>query len=138
MSISQVFGGDENVLFTGFDGDGGGSGLLKAAHERRKLISGAAQNREQVVDEAGHDTGMSAEHEHKAYEDDPADGPAHDYRSCDAGCIALPAAIGAATTTARCSLLSRFAVALETRLIQATYPQAPSVGIPGADGGHAG
>jgi hypothetical protein len=35
-------------------------------------------------------------------------------------------------------LLARFAFALETRLIQGTYPQAPSLGMPGTDRGHAG
>ena len=93
VSISQVFGWDENARFAGCDLRGDVSRLLEAAHERRKLISGASQNREQVVDEAGHDAGMSAQHEHKAYEDDPADSPAHDYRSCDAAWIPPLAAI---------------------------------------------
>ena len=114
-----------DTWLVGFDRDGGVSRLLEPAHKRRKLISGAPQNRKQVVDEAGHDAGMRAQHEHKAYDDDPADSPAHGYRSCDGACIPLPGAIRAPTTTARCSLLARFAVALETRLIQATYPQAP-------------
>ena len=111
---------------------------LEPAQKRRKLVSGAPQNIKQMVDEAGHGAGMSAQHEHEAYDDDPADCSAHGYRSCNEGCIPLPAAIMAATTTARCSLRARFAVALETRLVQATYPQAPFVGIPGADRGHAG
>jgi hypothetical protein len=46
--------------------------MLERAHEPRKLISGAPQERERVEDEAGHDAGMSAQHEHKAYEDQPA------------------------------------------------------------------
>jgi hypothetical protein len=111
---------------------------LEPAQKRRELISGAPQNIKQVVDEAGHGAGMSAQHEHKAYDDNPADCFAHGYRSCNAGCIPLSAAIMAARTTARCSLLARFAVALETRLVQGTYPQAPFVGIPGADRGHSG
>jgi hypothetical protein len=73
-----------------------------------------------MVDEAGHNAGMSAQHEHKPYDDDPANCLAHGYRSRDADLIPLPAATGVATTTARCSLLARFAVALETRLIHAT------------------
>ena len=103
----------------------GVSGLLEAAHERRKLISGTAQDREQVLDEADHGAGMSAQHEHKAHDDDPTDSPAHGYWSRDADCIPLPAAIRAATTTARCSLLAPVAFALESKLMQATYPQAP-------------
>ena len=117
----------------------GASRLLEAAHERRELISGTAQDREQVLDEAGHGAGMSAQHEHKAYDDDPTDSPAHGYRSCDAACIALPAAIRVAATTARCSLLAPVASALESKLMQATYPQSPSVGgVPVAERGHAG
>jgi len=81
---------------------------------------------------------MSAQHEHKAYDDDPADCPGQGYRSCDAACIQLQAAIRVASIAARCSLLARFAFALETRLIQGTYPQAPSLGMPGTDRGHAG
>lgn len=60
------------------------------------------------------------------------------YRSGDAACIQLPAAIRAAITAARCWLLARFAFALETRLIQGTYPQPPSLGMPATDRGHAG
>jgi len=48
--------------FAGCDRDGGVSGMLERAHERRKLISCAPQNREQVHDEACHDAGMSAQH----------------------------------------------------------------------------
>jgi hypothetical protein len=59
------------------DRDGGVSGLLEPAHKRRKLVSGIAQNRRQVVDEGGHGGGMSAQHEHKAHDDEPADCPGH-------------------------------------------------------------
>lgn len=117
---------------------GGVSGLLEPAHERRKLTSGTAQDRGQVLDEADHGAGMSAQHEHEAYDDDPTDSPAHGYWSCDAACIPLPAAIRVAATTARCSLLAPVAFALESKLMQATYPQAPFVGVPVADRGHAG
>jgi hypothetical protein len=116
----------------------GVSGLLEAAHERRKLISGTAQDREQMLDEADHGAGMSAQHEHKAYADDPTDSSAHGYRPCDAACIPLPTAIRVAATTARCSLLAPVAFAPESKLIQATYPQPPSVGVPVPDHGHAG
>jgi len=104
----------------------GVSALSEAAHERRKLISGTAQDREQVLDEADHGGGMSAQHEHKAYDDDPADSPAHGYRSCPAACIPLPAAIRAAAATARWSVLAPVAFALGSKLMQATYPQAPN------------
>jgi len=80
---------------------------------------------------------MRAEHEDEAYDDDPSDRPAHGYRSRQPACIPQPAAIRVATTTARCSLLARFAVALKTRLIQATYRQAPSADMPVADRDHA-
>jgi hypothetical protein len=72
-----------------------------------------------VLNEAGHDAGMSAQHENKPHDDDPADSPAHRYRSCDAVSIPLLAAIRAATITARCSLLARVAFVLETTLMQA-------------------
>jgi hypothetical protein len=114
------------------------SGPLEPAHEGRKLICGTTQDREQVLDEDDHGAGMSAQHEHKAYDDDPADSPAHGYRSGDAARIPLPAAIRVAATTARCPLLAPVAFALESELMQATYPQAPSVGVPVAHRGHAG
>lgn len=114
------------------------SGLLEAADERGQLVSGTAHDREQVLDEAGHGAGMSAQHEHKAYDDNPADSPAHGYRSCDAGCIPLPIAFRVTVTTARCSLLAPVAFALESKLMRATYPHAPSAGMPVADRGHAG
>ena len=138
LSISQVFGWDDNARFAGCDRDGGATGMLERAHERRKLISGAPQNREQVYDEACHDAGMSAQHKHKANEDRPANSPAHDYRSSDAASIPLPTATQVATTTATCSLLARVPVAPETRLIEATYPHAPSAGMSVLDRGHAG
>jgi hypothetical protein len=96
---------------TGWARDGGLSRLLEPAHKRRKLVPGAPQNRKQVVDEPGHDSGMCAEHEDKAYDDDPSDCLAHGYRSRQPACIPQPAAIRATTTTARCSLLAQFAVA---------------------------
>lgn len=118
--------------------DGGVSGLLEPAQKRRKLVPGASQDREQVVDEPGHDAGMCAEHEYQAYYDDPSDCLAHGYRSRQPTCIPLPAAKRVPTSTARCSLLPRFAVAPETRLVQVTYAQAPSAGMPAADRSHAG
>jgi len=120
------------------DREGGVSRALEPAHKGRKLVSGTAQNRKQVVDEAGHAAGMSAQHEHETYYDGPADCPGQGYRSGDAAGIQLPAAIRATTIAARCSVLARFAFALETRLIQGMYPQAPSVGMPGTDPSHAG
>jgi hypothetical protein len=82
------------------------------------------------MEDVSHDAGMSAQHEHEPNDDHPADSFAHGYRSDDAACIPVPAAIRVASTTARCSLLARVAVALGTRLIQATYPQAPCVVVP--------
>jgi len=55
---------------------------------------------------------MSAQHEHKAYKDNPADSLAHGYPSCDAASMALRAAIRTATSDAKRSLLARVAVAL--------------------------
>ena len=135
--VDQVFGRVSSASRS-CDRDGGVSRLLEPAHKRRKLVSGIAQNSKQVVDEAGHVAWMSAQHEHKAYDDDPADCPSQGYRSCDGARIQLRAAIRATTIAARCSLLARFAFALETRLIQGTYPQAPSRGMPGTDRSHAG
>ena len=112
--------------------------LLELVHKRRKLVSGIAQNGKQVVDEAGHAAGMSAQHEYKAYDDEPADCPGQGYRSCDGARVHLRAAIRAAAIAARRSLLARSAFALKTRLIQGTYPQAPSLGMPGTDRSHAG
>jgi hypothetical protein len=85
------------------------------------------------VQDVRHDAGMSAQHEHEPHDDYPADGFAHGYRSCDPACNALPAANRVALTTARCSVLARVAVALRTKLIQATYPQAPCLVVPVPD-----
>src|ERR1700757_1819032 len=61
------------------DRDGGVSRLLQPGHKRRKLISGTAKNRKQVVDEAGHAARVGAKHEIKAYDDNPPDCPAQGY-----------------------------------------------------------
>jgi hypothetical protein len=77
--------------------------LLEAVYERRELVSGALKKVEQVVDEAGHDTGMSTQNDDEAYDDHPAQCSAHGYRTRDALRIPPSAPMRAAMTTARCS-----------------------------------
>jgi hypothetical protein len=90
---------------------------LEAVDERRELISGALQKVEYVVDQAGHDAGVSAHDDNEAYHHYIADCSAHGYRSRPATCIRPPAAIRVRETTAMCSLLAQVAVALETGLM---------------------
>jgi len=50
---------------------------LEQVEEGRKLVSGALQEPKYMVEEAQQAAGMSAQQDHKAQDDYPADGSAH-------------------------------------------------------------
>ena len=56
---------------------------LEAAQERRQFFAGAVQNRQEVVKQADHGAGMSAQEHHQQYDQRPADGLAQGWPSRD-------------------------------------------------------